>query len=64
MAETINLEKVYRKLESLELFMKRFEQLAEDLEFARRTEEAFRRHEEGNFIEMDSEMFLKELEKW
>lgn len=46
------------------MFMKKFEQFAEDLEFARQTEEAYRMHEEGDFIEMDSEKFLKELKKW
>ncbi|MBU1252051.1 MAG: hypothetical protein KJ905_00980 [Nanoarchaeota archaeon] len=64
MVESISLEQVYQKLEGIELFMKKFEQLAEDMEFARRTEEAIRRHEEGNFTEMDSKDFLKELEKW
>jgi|TARA_Y100000296_G_C5010392_1_gene174779 AbrB family looped-hinge helix DNA binding protein len=36
----------------------------EDLEFARKTEEAYRRHERGEFISMDGDEFLKELEKW
>jgi len=39
------------------------EQLKEDLEFARRTEEAWKRHDRGEFISMESEDFLKELEK-
>jgi len=38
--------------------------LEEDLEFARRTEEAWERYDKGEFISMDSEDFLKELEKW
>ena len=38
--------------------------LAEDLEFARRTEEAWKRYERGEFKSMDAEEFLKELEKW
>ena len=59
-----SLEKIYKKLENLEVFMKRFDQFAEDMEFARQTEEAHKRHEEGDFIEMDSEKFLKELKKW
>lgn len=62
--QQFSLEKIYKKLENLETFMKKFERFAEDMEFARRTEEAYRRHEEGDFIEMDSEKFLKELEKW
>ena len=60
----ISLEEIYKKLENLEVFMKKFEQVIEDIEFARRTEEAYKRHEEGDFIEMDSEKFLKELKKW
>ncbi|MBU2638484.1 MAG: AbrB/MazE/SpoVT family DNA-binding domain-containing protein [Nanoarchaeota archaeon] len=42
-------------------FSKRF---LEDLEFARRTEEAYKRYERGEFIEMDYDEFLKKLEKW
>ena len=38
--------------------------LAEDLEFARRTEEAYRRYEKGEFKEMDMDDFLKEAKKW
>ncbi len=40
------------------------EQLKEDLEFARRTEEAYKRIEAGEYIEMDAEDFLKEMKKW
>ena len=40
------------------------ENLEEDLEFARRTEEAFKRYEKGEFIEMDFDEFLKEAKKW
>ena len=38
--------------------------LEEDLEFARKTEEAYKRHERGEFIEMEADEFLKEMEKW
>ena len=38
--------------------------LKEDLEFARRTEEAYKRYEKGEFKSMDSKAFLKELKKW
>ena len=38
--------------------------LEEDLEFARRTEEAYKRHEKGEFISMPADKFLKELKKW
>ena len=36
----------------------------EDLEFARRTEEAFKRYEKGEFKEVDSKKFLEMLEEW
>jgi AbrB family looped-hinge helix DNA binding protein len=38
--------------------------LAEDLEFARRTEEAYQRYKKGKFKSMPAEQFLKELAKW
>ncbi|MDO8517153.1 MAG: AbrB/MazE/SpoVT family DNA-binding domain-containing protein [Nanoarchaeota archaeon] len=38
--------------------------LKEDLEFARRTEEAYKRHERGEFIKMDFDEFIKEMKKW
>ena len=40
------------------------EEMKEDLEFARRTEEALKRHERGKFISVNEDEFLKELEKW
>ena len=40
------------------------ESLAEDLEFARRTEEAYKRYEKGEFISMPADKFLEELKKW
>ena len=38
--------------------------LEEDLEFARRTEEAWKRIENGEGIRMDFDDFIKEMEKW
>ena len=38
--------------------------LEEDLIFARRTEEAWKRYEKGEFKTMSADDFLKELEKW
>ena len=64
MEEIINLEKIYKKLENLELFMKKFEHLAEDLEFAKRTEEARERIENGEGIRMDFAGFVNEMKKW
>ncbi len=40
------------------------EKFREDLEFAKRTEEAYKRHEKGDVKNMSSDNFLKELEKW
>ena len=48
-------------LKKMENFDKNIE---EDLEFARRTEEAWKRYEKGEFVSMDSEEFLKEIKKW
>ncbi len=36
----------------------------EDLEFARRTEEAYKRHKRGEFISMDFDEFIEEMKKW
>ncbi len=40
------------------------EQFQEDLEFARRTEEAWKRIEAGEFISVDSENLFEEMDKW
>ena len=36
----------------------------DDLKFAKRTEEAFKRYERGEFKEVEGKKFLKILEKW
>jgi len=38
--------------------------LADDLEFARRTEEAWKEYDKGKFISMDFDDFIKEMKKW
>ena len=38
--------------------------LEEDLIFAKRTEEAWKRYEKGEFVSMDKDDFSKSLEKW
>jgi AbrB family looped-hinge helix DNA binding protein len=38
--------------------------LEEDLIFAKRTEEAFRRYQKGEFIEMELDEFMEEASKW
>ncbi|MGD9161249.1 MAG: AbrB/MazE/SpoVT family DNA-binding domain-containing protein [Desulfobacteraceae bacterium] len=40
------------------------DQMKEDLEFARRTEEALQRYDRGEFISMDGEEFIQEINKW
>ena len=40
------------------------EAFQEDLEFARRTEEAYKRIESGEFISLDSENLFEEMDKW
>ena len=39
-------------------------QLKEDLEFAKRTEEAYKRIEAGEGITMEFDEFIKEMKKW
>ncbi|MEK6909081.1 MAG: AbrB/MazE/SpoVT family DNA-binding domain-containing protein [Nanoarchaeota archaeon] len=39
-------------------------QFAEDLEFAKRTEEAWKRHDRGEFKTMEFDEFIKEMKKW
>jgi AbrB family looped-hinge helix DNA binding protein len=38
--------------------------IEEDLEFAKRTEDAWKSYDWGEFNSMDSEKFLEEMEKW
>jgi len=40
------------------------EKFKEDIEFARRTEAAYKRYEQGKFTEMDFDEFLKKLKTW
>ena len=40
------------------------ENIKEDLEFAKRTEEAWQRIEAGKGIKMDFDDFIKEMKKW
>ncbi|OGJ13053.1 AbrB family transcriptional regulator [Candidatus Pacearchaeota archaeon RBG_19FT_COMBO_34_9] len=40
------------------------ERLEEDMEFARRTEEAWKRIEKGEFISINSENLFEEMDKW
>ncbi len=40
------------------------EKFKEDLEFARRTEEAWEKHDRGEFKRMEINDFVKEMKKW
>jgi bifunctional DNA-binding transcriptional regulator/antitoxin component of YhaV-PrlF toxin-antitoxin module len=40
------------------------ENFDDDLIFAKRTEEAYKRYQKGEFVEMNDKDFLKELKKW
>ena len=60
----ITLEDVYQKISKIEVFMVKMDQYMEDLEFARRTEEAYRRIESGEGITMEFDDFIKEMKKW
>ena len=63
-------EKIIIIKSGAQLIMKKVDamtkQLEEDLEFAKRTDEAIERYErgEGNFKCMSGDEFLKELDKW
>ena len=48
---------IMKKLKSLS------KKLVEDMEFARRTEEAWKQYDRGEFKSMSAEQFLKELKK-
>jgi len=49
---------IIKKMNSLE------EKFKEDLEFAKRTEKAWKEYDKGNFKSMSKEEFLKELKTW
>ena len=60
----VSNEEIYRVLIELKAKMQKMDQYLEDLEFARRTEEAYQRHEAGEFKVKSSKEFLKELKQW
>ncbi len=60
--EQITLKQVYEKLLKLEIFMKKMNEYIEDLEFARRTEEAWEEIDQGKYTTYNSpEEFLSTL---
>lgn len=40
------------------------ENLKEDLDFARRTEEAYKRIESGEYVSVDSDNLFEEMQRW
>lgn len=60
----VTLKQIYEKLTRLEISMKKMDQYMEDLEFARRTAEAWEEIEEGKGITRTKEEFLKEMKSW
>ena len=71
----LEMRKKFRKGEKLiiiqnkdQIIMKKASKLSknlqEDLEFARRTEEAWKSYDRGEFKSMNFKDFLKALEKW
>lgn len=60
----ISLNQIYSVLLELKSKMQKMDQYLEDLEFARRTELAWKEIDEGKFTEYDSpEEFLKTFKK-
>ena len=57
-------EQGYKKEDIFKISSKEFKKLKEDLEFTKRTEEAWKRYDRGKFISMSGDEFLKELKKW
>ncbi|MFA5856260.1 MAG: hypothetical protein WC867_02810 [Candidatus Pacearchaeota archaeon] len=63
--ETKNINDLSREVMLLKKeFAKMKEFMEENLEFTKRTEEAWQEIDEGNCTKMDSEDFLKEIKKW
>jgi len=48
-------------LKSVEYFE---ENLEEDLEFAKKTEEAWKKYDKGEFVEMEFDEFIEDMKKW
>jgi len=63
--ETQTIDSISREVMLLKKeFAKMKEFITDDLEFAKRTEEAWQEIDEGKCTRMDSEDFLKEMKKW
>jgi hypothetical protein len=61
----INLGLILEELNSLKKDMSEIKSvMADELEFSKRVDEAWAEYDEGEFVKMKKEEFLKELEKW
>jgi hypothetical protein len=60
----ISLNEIYKVLIELKAKMQKMDQYIEDLEFARRTAEAWAEIDEGKGITVSKEEFLKEMKSW
>ena len=52
------------KNKALKQMIKEYQQHLDDLEFAKRTEEAYQAYERGEFTRMDYDDFMKEIKNW
>jgi outer membrane murein-binding lipoprotein Lpp len=59
--EQISVKELNEKIEKLR---GEFEKMKEDLEFARRTDEAYDRIKSGEYISVDSDDLVEEMSKW
>ena len=60
----VSLNEMYKVLLELRTKMNKMDKYIEDLEFARRTEEAWQEIDEGKSRTMSKEDFLKEMKEW
>jgi len=59
--QQMTIEQMNEKFNELN---EKFEKLKEDLIVAKRTEDSYQRHENGDFIKKSKQDFLQEIEKW
>ena len=65
MEQTIDIKKMNEDLIELKIEVAKMKKIMEeDLEFIKRTEEAWQEIDEGKCRKMSSDEFLKEIKKW
>ena len=64
----LNIYKAQRGIKSknqaIKEMIQEFEKHLDDIEFARRTEEAYQAYERGEFTRMNYDDFIKEIKNW